>query len=377
MDSVLTHYQRLLGSSDYDIEDVGTEKLPFPCFHPNLYEELCSESYNHFKSQPAVLQLPADIYVVGDLHGNIRDLIRILANAGPPPTNRFLFLGDYVDRGEYSLEVITLLFALVLKYPEHVFLLRGNHEYEDINEVYGFKDQIYGITGSSVLWKRFNQAFEELPIAAVIDKQIFCVHGGLSPALTEVSIIQTKNEDFVEDLMWSDPSSTTKGFFPSTRGHGYFFGDVAIRNFLKRNNLKQIVRAHQCIKKGVSLFGNDTCVTVFSTCNYDGKDSNECGIIKYDKNCEFFAYNFASIKILRRCEAKFMNVGTDLRNIRHFLSLTSFQIGPSNPLIQLTGRVHRRMNRMPKDNRKSYTHANSSITIAKIFPEKNKAFEDY
>lgn len=143
---------------------------------------LCSTAREVFMEQPVLLDLDTPIRIIGDIHGQYQDLLRFFERGGFPPEANYLFLGDYVDRGKQSLETICLLFAYKIKYPENLFLLRGNHECASISRIYGFYDECkrrYNIK----LWKTFTDTFNCLPIAAIVDQKIFCVHGGLSPQL--------------------------------------------------------------------------------------------------------------------------------------------------------------------------------------------------
>lgn len=126
---------------------------------------------------------------LGDIHGQYYDLLRLFEYGGYPPESNYLFLGDYVDRGKQSLETICLLLAYKIKYPENFFLLRGNHECASINRIYGFYDECkrrYNIK----LWKVFTDCFNCLPVAALIDEKILCMHGGLSPDLNSLDQIR-------------------------------------------------------------------------------------------------------------------------------------------------------------------------------------------
>ena len=105
---------------------------------------------------------------------------------GPPPKNKYLHLGDYVDRGRQSIETFCLLIAYKIKHPNHLFLLRGNHECSEITRMYGFYNECQRRYSVS-LWKEFCKLFNYLPIAAVIDERVLCMHGGLSPELTDIS----------------------------------------------------------------------------------------------------------------------------------------------------------------------------------------------
>jgi hypothetical protein len=148
----------------------------------DLLLDLCDSVYSFLSAEPVLLRLSAPIVIVGDIHGNIPDLLRIFEECGYPPHQKYLFLGDYIDRGLHSIEVITLLFALKCKFPEHIYLLRGNHETFNISSVYGFSKECKK-RFSDVVFTEFNSVFECLPIAAVVGRALFCVHGGISPAL--------------------------------------------------------------------------------------------------------------------------------------------------------------------------------------------------
>jgi serine/threonine-protein phosphatase PP1 catalytic subunit len=153
----------------------------------------------------------------GDVHGQYYDLLRLFEYGGFPPESNYLFLGDYVDRGSQSIETIILLFSYKIKYPENFFLLRGNHECAAINKIYGFFDECKR-RYSPKLWKLFTEAFNCMPIAALIDEKIFCMHGGLSPDLDSLDLIKKINRptDIPEsglmcDLLWSDPDESVEG----------------------------------------------------------------------------------------------------------------------------------------------------------------------
>jgi len=171
---------------DHILEQLLSVRGTRPGRQVNLTESeikwLCVRSKEVFTSQPTLLELEAPIKICGDIHGQYYDLLRLFEYGGFPPTANYLFLGDYVDRGRQSLETICLLFAYKIKYPENFFILRGNHECASINRIYGFYDECkrrYNIK----LWKTFTDSFNCLPVAAVVDEKIFCMHGGLSPEL--------------------------------------------------------------------------------------------------------------------------------------------------------------------------------------------------
>lgn len=311
----------LFSDKNIKFEEVGTERMPFPSFPLALIKDLLNEAENVFsKDISNVAYIDGDIYVVGDIHGNIRDLIRILATASPPPTSRYLFLGDYVDRGDYSLECIALLLSLSVKYPHHIILLRGNHEYDSVNSTYGFMEQIIALYGQSGVYESFNRVFSYLKIAAIVAGTTLCVHGGLSPHFTKIMQLEDLDRTLnppcamLNDIMWSDPSEIVEGIIPSTRGNGCMFGHKFLINFLNNNNLIRLVRGHECVKNGVRVGLDEKIVTVFSSCNYSGEDSNQCGIIKILEDGNFKAFNFPGISILHRDAAVFEKVFYEQKN---------------------------------------------------------------
>jgi len=174
---------------------------------------LCSKVRDLLLNQPMLLELGAPIKICGDVHGQFHDLLRLFEYGGFPPEANYLFLGDYVDRGKQSLEVVSLLFAYKIKYPENFFILRGNHECSSINRIYGFYDECrrrYSVK----LWKSYCNAFDCLPCCAIIDDKIICMHGGLSPELTTMNQIANINRPcdvpdagLLCDILWSDPDS--------------------------------------------------------------------------------------------------------------------------------------------------------------------------
>jgi protein phosphatase len=239
---------------------------------------LCASVSDVFAGEGLVLHISRQIYIVGDIHGNFNDLLRIFERCGYPPLSRYLFLGDYIDRGEHAIEVLILLFALKCKFPDHIFLLRGNHETRSVGSGYGFT--------AECRWKyslrlntKFHQVFQLLPIAAVVHRHTFCVHGGISPLLHSLGDFQrlAKPGEYLTpvftDLLWSDPSPTAMHFAMSKRGIGHAFGEQAVQSFLNSNNLAVLIRSHELCSDGVARpFEN--CVTVFSTTDYCGLGNN-------------------------------------------------------------------------------------------------------
>ena len=256
---------------------------------------LITKSKEIFMSQPTFLELESPISVCGDTHGQYPDLLKLFEAGGFPPEANYLFLGDYVDRGKYSLETICLLLAYKIKYDENFFLLRGNHECASINRIYGFYDECkkrYNLK----IWKAFIDVFNCLPIAASIDDKILLMHGGLSPELKNVEQLKkimrptdVPEEGLLCDLLWSDPDASCDGWGPNDRGVSVVFNQNVLKKFLEKNDLDLICRAHQVVEEGYEFFGDRELVTVFSAPNYCGEFDNAGAMMVIDENlmCSF------------------------------------------------------------------------------------------
>ncbi|KAJ1934466.1 serine/threonine protein phosphatase Pzh1 [Linderina macrospora] len=194
-------------------------------------------------------------------------------------------MGDYVDRGKQSLETMLLLMCFKIKYPDNFFLLRGNHECANVTRVYGFYDECKRRCNVKV-WKAFINAFNALPIAAVVASKIFCVHGGLSPDLTTMDQIRqlarpcdVPDHGVLNDLLWSDPSDTAADWEDNERGVSYCFGKSVITDFLRRMDFDLICRAHMVVEDGYEFFHGRQLVTVFSAPNYCGEFDNSGALL--------------------------------------------------------------------------------------------------
>jgi len=265
-----------------------------------------------FLAQPCLLELEAPLKVCGDVHGQYSDLLRLFEYGGFPPEANYLFLGDYVDRGKQGLEVICLLLAYKVKYPENFFLLRGNHECNAISRIYGFYDECkrrYNIK----LWRVFCDVFNCLPFAAIVDEKIFCIHGGPSPELKDLQqIVQIKRPTDIPDMgmlcdfLWSDPEADITGWGENDRGVSYTYGTDVVAEFLEKFDFDLVVRAHQVVENGYEFFGKRQLVTVFSAPNYCGEFDNAGAMMTVDENL------MCSFQILKPAERKLMGGFTSM-----------------------------------------------------------------
>ncbi|CAI5760585.1 unnamed protein product [Candida verbasci] len=267
----------------------------------NDIKYILGKSRQIFLEQPTLLRLTPSVKIVGDIHGQFFDLIRIFNCCGYPPHSNYLFLGDYVDRGEKSLETILLLLCYKIKYPENFFMLRGNHESANITKIYGFYDECKRRLNNNKIWKNFVDVFNTLPIAATINDKIFCVHGGLSPDLNNFEQIENikrptdvPDKGLLADLLWSDPDPSVKNFSLSNwpkndRGVSFCFGRKHVEYFCSKFKLDLIVRGHMVVEDGYEFFSKRKLVTVFSAPNYCGEFNNFGAVMSVDKNlyCSF------------------------------------------------------------------------------------------
>ncbi|KAJ5671376.1 hypothetical protein N7507_000503 [Penicillium longicatenatum] len=258
----------------------STKVTKIVCLKNAEISAICSASRDLLLSQPPLLELSAPVKIVGDIHGQYTDLIRLFETCGFPPVSNYLFLGDYVNRGKQSLETILLLLCYKIKYPENFFLLRGNHECASITRVYGFYDECKRRCNLKI-WKTFIDTFNCLPIASIVVGKIFCVHGGLSPSLSHMDDIRriarpTDIPDYglLNDLLWSDPADMEEDWEPNERGMSYCFGKKVIMDFLQRHDFDLICRAHMVVEDGYEFYQDRTLVTVFSAPNYCGEFDN-------------------------------------------------------------------------------------------------------
>jgi len=281
---------RLLAERSFSPSDGREVALP-----EDQIIKLCDKVRETFGKQPMLLELDAPMKIAGDIHGQYYDLIRLFEYAGHPQEVNYLFLGDYVDRGKNSIECVSLLFCFKSEFPDNFFVLRGNHESPAINRLYGFFDECkrrYNLK----LWKTFTDVFNMMPVCAVIDCRILCMHGGLSPELTSLSQIEMldrpcdiPDSGLLCDLLWSDPNPDTPAWGENDRGVSYTFGAEIVKTFNQKLNLDLIARAHQVVMDGYEFFAARQLVTVFSAPNYTGDFDNAAAVMDIDENlrCSF------------------------------------------------------------------------------------------
>jgi serine/threonine-protein phosphatase 6 catalytic subunit len=250
-------------------------------------KKLCERTKEILLEESNVHCVSTPVTICGDIHGQFWDLKELFRIGGQIPQTNYVFMGDYVDRGYYSLETFTLLLALKVRYPDRITLLRGNHESREITQVYGFFDECQQKYGNPNVWKYCTEVFDLLTLAALIDGRVLCVHAGISPDLKKLDDIRNQeipHEGGFCDLMWSDPDSTLEGWRISPRGAGWLFGAHVVTEFMAKNNLDLLCRAHQLVHDGYEYMFDKKLVTVWSAPNYCYRCGNVASILALDSN---------------------------------------------------------------------------------------------
>ncbi|OHT16850.1 Ser/Thr protein phosphatase [Tritrichomonas foetus] len=304
----------------------------------NLHESVqpnsnsISESHSFFTSSlsndlssPKIATANEDnIVIIGDIHGNFRDLWRVLINV--KPKQKLVFLGDYVDRGEFSIEVITFFLSMMVEFPGQVTLLRGNHEFRQINSKYGFLNEIEKLYGdrASEVYERFNDVFDWMPFCCIVNDQYICVHGGITKEFTGFDDlllnyqrpIQSFNQKELYGLFWADPGLENGG---KMKGRVTFTIDF-ITTFLARNKLSTLVRGHQLVMNGVESTYENKVLTVFSTGDYNGLP-NKCGFLTISPTNEYYMQSLPFVHQMKRSETRFIVVNGPKNNWSKCLSV--------------------------------------------------------
>ncbi|CAN0256320.1 unnamed protein product, partial [Ectocarpus sp. 12 AP-2014] len=273
-------------------------------------KQLCQKAREILVDESNVQRVDAPVTICGDIHGQFYDLVELFKVGGECPDKNYLFLGDFVDRGYYSVETFLLLLALKVRYPDRITLIRGNHESRQITQVYGFYDECLRKYGSVNVWRYCTDIFDYLSLSAIIDDKIFCVHGGLSPSINTldqaslllfffslIRVLDRKQEvphdGAMCDLLWSDPEEID-GWGLSPRGAGYLFGGDVVDKFNETNDLQLIARAHQLVMEGHRSMFN-SLVTVWSAPNYCYRCGNVAAILELDENLNQVTLHFHAL----------------------------------------------------------------------------------
>jgi len=262
------------------------------CLKKFLLEEeikdLCLLSTELLLTEPSLLEIDAPVHVASNIHGHFDELIDIFEACGYPGDHKYLFLGDYVDRGRQSLECICLLLAYKIKFSDKVFMLRGNHECSSTSRIYGFYDECKKRYSVKV-WSYFIRCFNCLPFAAVIEDKVFCVHGGLSPELKSVEQINQiqrptdiSDSGLLCDLLWADLDLTLLDWDSNSCGVSYSFGPKPIEIFLSAHNYSLLIIASKIHFSGYEYSPSIQTLQLFSVPNYCETYQNNGAVLSID-----------------------------------------------------------------------------------------------
>ena len=279
--------------------------------------QLCDAVMPILQGEDSLVSVPFPARMYGDIHGNLPDLIQFFNKYAWPDKRKgdilsmnYVFLGDFVDRGSFSVEVVTLLFSLKILHPTKIFLIRGNHEDRNMNYNYGFRKScldVFGPVDGLTVWERVNECFDYLPLAGLIGSEVLCIHGGIGDSIDSVSdlvgiekpiIVPPESVDpatlnkvdkVVIDALWSDPFEPNTGAAGRThmspRGNGASrFSADKVKRFVNSNNLQFIVRAHECVQNGYEYFADGLVLTIFSASSYCNQYNNDGGMVVVVKN---------------------------------------------------------------------------------------------
>ena len=270
--------------------------------HKNDCIQILSETQALLSSEANLLHISEPAVIIGDIHGQFYDFLKIIELAGSPKANKYLFLGDYVDRGSFSVEVVLVLYALKLNFPSSVYMLRGNHESRQLTSFFNFRNEVLSKYDQD-LYDRFMESFDCMPLACIVNQKFFCVHGGISPSIRYLKDLQSidrkvevPNRGGFCDLLWSDPIDTEVGtsvekFRHNTvRDCSFFYSVTAANEFLRENRMLCIVRAHEAQIDGYKMHkwnGNSefpVVITVFSAPNYCDVYNNKGAFLRLSNN---------------------------------------------------------------------------------------------
>ena len=262
-------------------------------------KDLCTKAKELFIKEPNVQIVHCPITVCGDTHGQFHDLLELFKVGGNIPDTNYLFLGNYIDGGYFSVESISLLLALKLKYPNRIFLLRGTHESRKMSKIYGFYEECFKKYGNNPeIWKIFTDLFDFLPLCALIDNKILCLHGGLSPSIQTLEDINqlNRNQEIpdnspISDLLWNDPSEVGDDQGIGKRTVGFWFGKEITSKFIFTNKLSVIFRRQFC-QNGYQWNHDNNILSIFSAPNYCYRCGNLAAIVEIDDNMKYKLQTF-------------------------------------------------------------------------------------
>ncbi len=247
----------------------------------NTVIDTIESAEKYYNKLPSLIKIKSDkVVFIGDIHGDIESYLRIKKYVSNLNDAYIVFLGDYVDRGFHSLEIITDLLKQVLRERGRIITLRGNHETYPINDYYGFRYELIKKLKDKgeLVYRKFNELFSLFPVGCLVNDKILAIHGGIPnppPSLKDLEEISKGDIEAAKDplfqLLWNDPDEKVEEWEESPRGPGiYLFGKKPFNYFMKKNNLSLLIRAHLFLKNGYKSFFENKLISLFSPMNYVG-----------------------------------------------------------------------------------------------------------
>jgi len=250
--------------------------------------QILRQAVDILKEETLLLELNVDdidseIFIIGDIHGNMKSLLRLIEIIEQANPKYVIFLGDIVDRGIKQLECLILILALKIRYPNKYYLLKGNHETLEMNQYYGFYQEFMSKFNDQKRFDEILAVYNALTFCALINKSILCLHGGIPEDIEilrklrglkpkDVALVFKSIAKSLMQIMWNDPKSGLKGFSESFRGPGIkFFEEDVFDSFMKEYNLKYLIRSHEIFPEGYRWFFKKRLLSIFSSANYRGK----------------------------------------------------------------------------------------------------------
>jgi len=266
--------------------------------------QACDKLKELLSSEPNIRYIQPPVSVVGDIRGQFYDLIELFRVGGPVPDTNYLFLGDYADN-EFSVETITLLFCLKLRFTDRITLLRGKHETRLMSKTFGLYNDVIRKYGDRSIFDSINEVFDFFPLAGVIGDRIFCVHSGISPEalkLDQMRILnrfqEVKDGGIVKDLLFSVPDETLS---PGDKSKTY--NKELIEQFLSTNGLNKIIRSGQLCMDGYQEIYDNKLTTIWSAPNYYNRCGNVGCIVEISETLDIVYNTFTEAPEFARIEA--------------------------------------------------------------------------
>ncbi|EAY19519.1 Ser/Thr protein phosphatase, putative [Trichomonas vaginalis G3] len=362
---ILAIFDRFQETLEIDVDNVSTRRstLTMPLLDSSDVKLIFETALDLVKKTGPLAKIQSPCVIIGDLHGHFLELIRFIQKFGLPIEKTFVFLGDIIDRGEFSIETISFIFLLKCIYPNNVVIIRGNHEFHSIFTHNGFFNDILSHPIEHIAFTMLARTLSFLPLAGVIDNKYFCVHGGIGPnvSLESISKIELPAETFddpiINCLVWSDPDQAISGFKKSPRGQGVLFGEDLLTEFLKENNLQLIIRAHEVQYEGVAVLFGGKVYSVYSASNYCGNVENYGGCLSISTTGDITIDKFPPLQYYRRCFTIFKK--KKISQSKTFTNMPTFNKRSSSPTSEfLRNYVQTQQN---KDT--SYAHIPKPTTV--------------